>query len=94
MILSNKAGGYTYAKKIAHSLQLILSLILFQGKELWEVSSTNENQNGGLKVINLELEKIETGQEIGEENIVQLKDDEGKVFLVSQKYLEPLLQES
>ena len=81
-------------KKIAHSSQLILSLILFQGKELWEVTSTNKNQNGERKAINLELENREKGQEIDEENIVQLKDDEGKVFLVSQKYLEPLLQES
>ena len=81
-------------KKIAHSSQLILSLILFQGKELWEVNSTHENQNGERKAINLELENREKGQEIDEENIVQLKDDEGKVFLVSQKYLEPLLQES
>ena len=81
-------------KKIAHSSQLILSLILFQGKELWEVNSTDENQNGERKAINLEFENREKGQEIDEENIVQLKDDEGKVFLVSQKYLEPLLQES
>ena len=61
---------------------------------MWEVTSTNENQNGEQKAINLELENREKGQEIDEENIVQLKDDEGKVFLVSQKYLEPLLQES
>ena len=60
---------------------------------MWEVTSTNENQNGEQNAINLELENIETGQEIDEENIVQLKDDEGKVFLVPQKYLEPLLQE-
>ena len=61
---------------------------------MWEVTSTNENQNGEQEAINLELENIETGQKIDEENIVQLKDDEGKVFLVSQKHLEPLLQES